>query len=155
MALVPGSDWLTSIIPLSTELSGNPQKNSPRSAKQVFYEIIYNTILVLADDRIVFRHLPFFKSICHRHQGKPFFFLSRPRTVIPSQNYVKSHRQYPLAGRCFTPYYSGNERDWRGPTNTVPAQEDGKALLGFYPNSVIQIGLYMVDALDQTNGGNI
>lgn len=108
---------------------------------------IYNTILCLLMTGLC--PASAFSNPFAPPSGKTLLFVGQDRDTIA--DYVRATGNIP-GGTMF--YTSIQEmKGLEGPNEYGSGPEDGKALLDYYPDSVIQVGLYMVNGLDQTIAG--
>lgn len=84
------------------------------------------------------------------HPGKTLLLVGQDRDTIAQ--YVSATGNTPGGTMLYTSIQDVKGLD--GPNEYGSGLEDGEALLESYPNSVIQIGLYMVGGLDNTLNGN-
>jgi Glycosyl hydrolase family 26 len=81
--------------------------------------------------------------------GKTLLFVGQDRDTIA--RYVRATRNTPGGTMLYTSIQE--VKGLKGPKEYGSGPQDGKAILHSYPNSVIQIGLYMVGGLENTITG--
>ena len=81
--------------------------------------------------------------------GKTLLFVGQDRDTIAS--YVSATGNIPGGTMLYTS--TQKVEGLQGPTDYGSGPEDGDALLGIYPNSAVQVGLYMVDEMKDTIAG--
>ncbi|MBF0503558.1 MAG: hypothetical protein HQL14_00505 [Candidatus Omnitrophica bacterium] len=118
------------------------QKNKPDIVCSVL--VICTVLLIMAACPVFSASAPFVPP-----SGKTLLLVGQDRDTIAG--YVRATGNTPGG----TMMYSSIQKmeGLKSPSDLGSGPMDGDALLRVYPNSVVQIGLYMVDALDDTIAG--